>query len=149
MAMCHCKHSQLIHSKCALGEWVTEMAFVNSVAIMGTASCLSCPATVCKLLPEISVETQFIRLPNQISHTAPCRPNSLLVAGRSVTTNILPPSPSCRTLCCLTQRNDIEFTLSHGILWLFTPRHCLFGHEIWLYELCPCTRLGDVVARYM
>lgn len=28
--------------KCTLGEWVTEMAFVNSVAIMETVSCLSC-----------------------------------------------------------------------------------------------------------
>lgn len=86
--------------KCALGEWVTEMAFVNSAAITGTASHLSRLAAVCKLLSEISVETQFIRLPNQISHTATCWPNSLLVAVRSVTTNISPPSSTCGTLCC-------------------------------------------------
>lgn len=57
-------------------------------SIMETARCLSRPATARKLLPKISVETQFIRLPNQISHATTCWLNSLLVAGCSMTPNI-------------------------------------------------------------
>jgi len=114
------------------------MDFVNTVAIMGTASCLNRPAAVCKLHSEISVETLglvFIRLPNQISR------------------HILAKQSTCSWPLCDNKhlaffthmQNPRKEMISNP--WNSLPIHSLPLSG--LYELCPCTLLGDVVTCYM